>query len=271
MTELINTWQRFAEITIKTNDLDPMYSVIRGLNQTRSRDWMGRFIIYFLCFYDAGGAADAAENWTDKDFWQRLKYAGQVKETKRGTERRHFRGVNALRACATLESYEVSPWYLLENMYGVVHERPPTYAEFYKRMTTRFAGTAMGPYFIWKLYDIFNICLDMPITLSFDEALKYMPDEPRKSAEHFFPSFEHGLKEVTDYIHQYKHPVRPGLCGLAEAETILCMMKGYFKTKTHVIGDDIHDKTVQLANHPELWPLLPDDVEPDAYQRGELA
>jgi hypothetical protein len=218
----------------------------------------------FLLYYDAGQAADIAENVPDR-FWDYL-IQGELGETfqklKRGTERRHFRGAASLNALRKLKSFGMEPWELLHLMYPLQITRDPTYSELYKRMTTDFAGTQFGPYFIWKLYDIFNVCLGMPITLSFDEALKYMPDEPRKAAEYFFGSFHDGLTKVDLNIGQYDHPVRGGKCGLAEAETILCMMKGYFKTKTHSIGDDIFEKYEQLKRYPELQALLPDVIEP---------
>lgn len=277
MTEVIDTWQRFAEVTIKTNDLDPMYEVIYQLNKTKSRKWMGVFIMTFLLYYDAGQAVKVADmHEEDKDrpwsYWGWLQYNAQQNPTfmKRGTERRHFRGENERKALEKLASFGLEPWELLVDMYDPdLHY--PTYTMFYQRMTTKFAGTQFGPYFIWKLYDIFNVCLDMPISLSVMEAMKYMPAEPQKAAEHFFPSFRTAVEEVTSYISQFDHPVVAGRkCGLAEAETVLCMMKGYFKTKTHEIGDDIDEKAEQLGEYRGIWPLLPDRVQPGTYKRGEL-
>lgn len=242
-----------------------MYAVIRGLNETHSRDWMGRYIMYFLLFYDAGGAYQVAEA-NPKDFWGEVKRLAMIKETKRGTERRHFRGKNALSALVNLERFQMTPGELLGQMYGVDHN--PTYTAFYGRMTNLFAGTQFGPYFIWKLYDIFNVCLDMPITLSVGEALKYMPDEPRKAAEAIFGNFDLGLGQVVGYISQFDHPVRPGKCGLAEAETVLCMLKGAFLTKSHQVGDDIDEKVSQLKGIGGMS-YLPPPVS-GLYKLGDL-
>lgn len=272
--EVIVTWQRFAEVTIKTNDLDPMYSVIRGLNQTKSREWMGRFLMYFLMFYEAGDAAFTADNLDglpEYEFWNEVRNC-DIMKFKRGTERRHFRGENAKKAIARLTSFELSSWELIEEMYppgtGV-----PTYTEFYQHMTTYFAGTQMGPYFIWKLFDIFNLCLDWPISMTIEEAVKYMPDEPRKSAAHFFPNytFQEAIMEVVAEINDYDHPVVPGRkCGYAEAETILCMMKGAFWTKSHRIGDDIDEKRAQLNWIPALQAMLPEPVTGQYEVGGEF-
>lgn len=271
MTEIVTTWQRFAEITIKTNDLDPMYEVFRKMNfAVQDRNWMGRFILTFLLFYDAGQAVRVAKETNDNSYWNKL-YAIYPR-AKRGIERRHFRGFAGLNAIEKLQSFKMSPWEILIAMYpGDQDDQNVTYTHLYKNMTSTFAGTQFGTYFIWKLYDIFNICLDMPISLSSDEAIKYMPDEPRKAAEHFFGDFKHGLELVTREIRSKPHPVLPGrTCGLAEAETVLCMMKGFFKTKTHEIGDDIQDKWDQLVDFPELRVLLPPGVERGLYVRGEL-
>lgn len=268
MTEQISTWQRFAEVTIKTNDLDPMYSVIYGLNRTKSRKWMGVFIMTFLLYYDAGQAAKVADNFErggdPQGYFIWLQHVAQAAPTqmKRGTERRHMRGENERKALENLASFGWEPWQLLMLMYDAdPAANQLTYNRFFKRMESRFAGTQFGPYFIWKLYDIFNVCLDMPISLSFEEARKYMPDEPRKAAVHFFGDFAKGLAEVEHYIKNFDHPVVPGRkCGLAEAETALCMMKGFFKTKSHEIGDDIDDKYFQLMGNSELSKLLPGPV-----------
>lgn len=272
MTELITTWQRFAEVTIKTNDLDPMYSVIAGLAKTKDKAWMGRFLMYFLLFYDAGGAALVADMATDQDFWEVVESNVQVKEVKRGTERRHFRGANGLKAVQKLRGMRGSAWSTLACMYPapIFASTPVTYTMLYQHMATAYAGTQFGPYFIWKLYDIFNVCLDMPISLSFGEALRYMPDEPRKAADVIFKDFSVGLIKVNDYISQFDHPVRPGKCGLAEAETVLCMLKGAFLTRTHTVGDDIHEKWYQLKDAPELRELLPPLVNDAYYKLGVL-
>lgn len=277
MTELITTWQRFAEITIKTNDLDPMYEVIYKLNKTKSRKWMGVFLMTFLLYYDAGQAIREADfHCSDLDlarpYWEEQLFRAQdPKFRKRGTERRHMRGENERKALEKLASFGLEPWELLMDMCSGME----SYSQLYRRMSTVFSGTQFGPYFIWKLYDIFNVCLDMPISMSREEAFKYMPDEPKKVLYELLLRMdsESGwfvLKTINDYVSQFDHPVLPGRkCSYAETETILCMIKGFFLTKTHVIGDDILEKNLQLAGYPEIQALLPGEPQ-EVYQRGEL-
>ena len=282
MTEQVTTWQRFAEVTIKTNDLDPMYEVIYKLNKTKSRKWMGVFLMTFLLYYDAGQAirwADHHEGLNGK-YWEALLELNREFPTvmKRGTERRHMRGENERKALEKLASFGLEPWELLMKM----DPSPPlvklSYTDLYNHMTTVFAGTQFGPYFIWKLYDIFNVCLDMPISMDAHEALKYMPGEPLKVLDYFCEKWNltrhAALGQFWLEVRNYDHPVLPGRkCSYAETETILCMIKGFFLTKTHVIGDDIQEKFEQLTAYPDIQKLLPsldNAIYGLNFQRGEL-
>jgi len=50
----------------------------------------------------------------------------------------------------------------------------------------------------------------------------------------------------------------------------LCMLKGYFITKTHTIGDDIESKYAQLKNKPEYHQYLPPRQDWSQYERATL-
>jgi len=266
MTEQIKNWQRFAEVLIETNELDPTYSVIKGLYETMDRGWFSRFMVYFMLFYDLGDAVKCADS-TKVDnfsFWNYVTDAAENPKTKRGGARRHFRGLNASRAIATLRKFPL--YELVDDWYA------PTYTSIYLKMVSKYAGTQMGPYFIWKLYDIQNICLGRPIKLSLDEALKYMPEEPRKNAGMFFPeyTFRQVLTVMTAEVAKYPHPVRDGYCGYAEVETILCALKGYFGTKSHWIGEDIGSRYDELSLYPNIQDLLPPPIVRGTYDCVEV-
>ena len=265
--EVVSTWQRFAEITIQTNDLDPLYQVFHCLRQKESDEWMGRMLVYFLLFYHVGNAIDAADTWSDEDFWINLYDVANDPKTPRGTERRHFRGQKALFAVQNLSGKGLSPWSTLSYMYK------PSYREFFHHVVNNYKGTQFGPYFIWKLYDIFNVCLGMPISMSTDEAWAYMPDEPKKVAALMGNKWTvppaTAFARVNHFVGSQKHPFLNRMCGPAETETVLCMLKGYFLTKTHVIGDDIVEKWHQLKDYPSVQDMLPPFVG-NKYTRGEL-
>lgn len=239
---IVNDWRYFAKVTIETNDLDPMYDVIAGIHDTMPPEFTGRFVMHFLLFYNAGEAYKAA--MSNEPFWDYVR--DHYPTVKRGTERRHMRGSAGQRAIINLERIHEDPWMvLLEMKKGVTN-----YTELYENMTTRFAGTQFGPYFIWKLFDIFDVCLRWPIEMTLKEAVKHCPDEPRKCAEALWPGrrFIDVMEHVTGEIEQWDHPIVDRKCGYSEAETILCMMKGFFVTKTHTIGDDILEKHEQLKD-----------------------
>lgn len=255
-------WQKFARLTIESNDLDPMYELIANLAKTKDRTWMARFIVYFVFFYDAGGAKKFADDLEltlsgnyDKE-WQTMKDLAWLSNTKRGTERRHFRGKNALEALKNLHIMKMDMTSMVQDWWA------PNYTQFYQKMSTKYARCQLGPYFIWKIFDIVSVGLGRHITMSLDEAVKYMPEEPRKAAKLFFPDqdFREALLMVNGRVSAHRHPVVDRYCDFPETETILCMMKGFFATRTHAIGDDILDKYVQLNKYPELQALLPKQI-----------
>lgn len=256
-------WQKFARLTIESNDLDPMYELIANLKDKKDRTWMARFIVYFVFFYDAGGAKEFADELEDvisgnyDKEWELMKARAWEPTTKRGTERRHFRGKNAIEALKNLHIMKMNMTTMVDDWWA------PTYDQLYKKLSTKYARCQLGPYFIWKIFDIVSVGLGRYISMSLDEAVKYMPEEPRKAAAMFFPDkpFRETVDMIDTYIGQFQHPVPDRWeCGYPEAETILCMMKGFFGTKVHAIGDDIADKHRQLHDYPELQALLPKQI-----------
>lgn len=262
MTQTIN-WVKFARLTIESNDLDPMYELIRNLKKTKDPAWMARFIVYFVFFYDAGGAKKFADELAqtanlfqyDRE-WELMKNLAWLSDTKRGTERRHFRGKNAIDALKNLHLMKMPMTEMVDDWWA------PTYTQLYQKVSTKYARCQLGPYFIWKIFDIVSVGLGRHISMNLDEAVKFMPDEPRKAAAMFFPDrdFRAALGTVNDYVSGMKHPVADRYCSYPETETILCMMKGFFGTKVHAIGDDILDKHNQLKDYPELQALLPKQI-----------
>lgn len=262
MSILVNNWGQFARITVQTHDLDPMYDFINNARQVKGQTWADKFALHFFMFYDAGGAAAAADH--NGDFW---KYVlDNFDKFKRGTERRHYRSEKGFKAAKRLSSFG-SPSNVWENMYR------QNYTDMVNNIKDKFFGCEIGPYFMWKAYDLMDRGLGLSISLTLDEAARNIPDEPRKCAAVVFPDLS--LKEVLAKVAvQIQDLPAPGsdnrTCSYSEAETVLCMMKGYFLTKTHQIGDDIQEKHMQLASHPEYLQFLPKRVNLNDYKRGTL-
>lgn len=261
----ISTWRQFAKVTIETNDLDPTYVFLHAAKAEKGDDWATKFALHYLCFYDLGEAVMAADTVEQADFWKYVKT--HFPKFKRGTERRHTRGPQGEAYIHEL-SKKGTPLEIWDRMYS------PTYSGMVHRFKEEFQGCGFGHYFLWKVLDFQERIWERKITLSLAEAAKYCPDAPRKCALILWPGmeFEGVIEVVADYI--YEFPAPPGgnrMCSYQEAETILCMLKGYFITKSHTIGDDIDSKWDQLKNFPAYLQYLPPKQDWTQYERAALA
>jgi hypothetical protein len=215
-----------------------------------------------LMFYHLGEAVKAAAVG-EKHFYEHVQ--DNYDTCKRGTERRHFRGAAGRASIASIiQAFPASPAAAVRSLHA------PLYPTLRANYANRLAG--FGDYFIWKAADFTDRIFDLPIDYS--QALKFMPNEPIKCAKTVWPDqpVQQTLDMVVEEIKQY--PAPPGRdrpCGVSEAETVLCMLKGYFITKTHVIGDDINDKHDDLGDDLyDLAKYLPPKVILTDWTRGEL-
>jgi len=259
---LITSWRDFAEITVDTHDLDPMYDLIYGIRRRYGMPAAERYALHFFLFYDAGEAAGCM--FSKVPFWTYID--NNYRTCRRGTERRHFRGDNGSRAIAILRTIGEP-----RDVWGTLYR--PNYDEFVHNVNTNFKGCQIGPYFMWKAMDIFDRCLGQPMELYHRTAAKYMPEEPLKCAKAVWPDSPamFSLERVVTAIAHLTAPGEPNrACSYPEAETVLCMMKGYFITKTHTVGDDVAEKHRQLKDYPLLTEILPKQQDWKQYVRGAL-
>jgi len=260
---VIDTWQKFAKVTIETDDLDPSYIFLKRARELKGESWACRFVIHFLCFYDLGGAVKAADQTTDSSFWDYT--IANFHAFPRGTERRHSRGDIGLGYITNLSQHG-SP----TRIWGMM--QAPTYTDLVRTFNYGFKGCGFGPYFIWKVLDLQERVWGRKISLSLEEAVRYCPDEPRRCATFLWPEerFSEVMTKVALYVSNFPAPNGGRPCSYQEAETVLCMLKGYFITKTHTIGDDVDEKHNQLYRWPELQALLPPKQDWRQYERGTL-
>jgi hypothetical protein len=225
--------------------------------------WCRRFAIHYLCFYDMGGAVAAAEQTTEADFWSYV--LDNYVAFPRGTERRHSRGELGLRYVTNLSKLGTP-----RDIWRAMHA--PNYTTLVKVFTTQFKNCGFGPYFIWKVMDFQDRIFENPVSLSLVEAVTHCPNEPRKCADTVWPGrgFLWCIDEIAQYIKQWVAPGAPDrMCSLPEAETLLCMMKGWGITKTHTIGDDVDLKYEQLRKWPQFLKFLPPKQDWSQYVRPD--
>lgn len=247
----VSTWQVLARELIRINDLDPTYTLIYNGRAEFGNDWANKFCLHMLMFYDVGEAAKAAIIPHDQ-FWEYVR--DNFSTCKRGIERRHFKTANGRNSIADLCEVIPDPRFAFEILRG----------RNVGEVTEKFSIIrGFGAYFIWKACDYLDRCMGMPVDYS--NSAKYLPSEPAKAAKAFWPdnTLAQSLQIVADEISQYPAPPtydRP--CGPSEAETVLCLMKGYFITKVHVIGDGILHNYQSLGDDPHnLKRFLPPLVD----------
>lgn len=257
MPSTISTLKDFARVTVHTKDLDPIYDMAWAIRQVRGLEWAKKFCLYQLMYYYPRAACDAADA---PDFWEFV--VQNYKEAKRGVERRHFRGKNGMNAIDFLIRKYPDPIAYWDDVYD------RNYA------TMRFNVTrtpSFGDYFAWKAADYMDRVLSMPI--DFSASAKFMPEEPAKCADAIWPGINlvDALEIVTRLIDDLPAPGEPNrMCGWSEAETVLCMAKGYFFTKVHDVGFDLEDYYNVMKGH-QYAQYVPPMIDKSQYVRGQLA
>jgi hypothetical protein len=254
-------WTNFAVNLVKTGEIDPPYEVIYKGGLSYGDEWAERFALHYFLFYDLGGAARCANDTTP--FWSYVTNGYHL--FKRGKSRRHFRGENGARAIRLLLEYPTAG-----DVFAALYQ--PTYAGMYHHIQDNFDGCQIGDYFRWKLMDIFDRCLGRHVSLSMPEALKFLPETPRKGAKQFFPndSLTTALMSVVRTISHLPAPGNPNRpCDLPEAETILCAMYGARKG-TYRFGMDLDHRREELKDFPDLVEFLPTHQDWSPYDCSNL-
>lgn len=250
--------EQFSRDLIATGELDPMYDLIDKGFERYGSQWANQYALHLFMYYDAGQAAALANATTELDFWHMQHYG--YPDFKRGTERRHFRGDKGLKAMQTLQ-HMGSPTSVWNKMHS------SSYTGLVNNVETRFGGCQIGPYFTWKAMDILDRCLGVPVSLSLGEAVKYLPDEPRKCAKTLWPtiSLPEVLLDIREMIKDLPAPGAKGkLCGFSEVETILCAVNSLVKG-SYRFGQDIDRRHNELRAHPSLLKLLPEKQDWSKY------
>lgn len=236
------SWQDFAAKTIATDDLDPVYVALYRAGMPE--DMLMRWCTAFVTYYHMGTACQLCtlkgdEFWTE--LWNRYDIA------PRASERRHFRGEagkNAMRA-----------WI---NTYGTPEKffaacMQPTFMKLLK-----MAIPQIGHYFTWKCMDLREAVFGYDVDWAGSEY--HMVTLPMRGLDVIFPELEgnrkadygQALLKVADAIKHIPAPPRYARnCGVAEAETVCCMAKSYYKSKKP-IGKDILEKRHDLTGYGEI-------------------
>jgi hypothetical protein len=235
-------WKKFAELTIKTNDLDPVYVALHDCGMPE--DMMMRWCAAFITYYHMGTACQLCTLQGD-EFWTELW--NRYDTNPRASERRHFRGDAGKRAMkAWINTYKTPEKFFAACM-------QPSFMKLLQK-----AIPQVGTYFTWKCMDLREAVFGYEVDWS--EAEYHLVGLPMSGIEYLFPECKKhgprghcdGLREIADAIKQFDAPPRKiRKCGIAEAETVACMVKAHYVNKKP-IGKDIVEKRYDLTGWGEI-------------------
>lgn len=245
---------QFGRALLETNDLDPVYVVLWNTEWDRPDDQY-RWLLAYWAFYHVGTASVIAE--AETGYWGRMMAAAMSKEFPRSSERRHYRGQQAVTSVQWLmdECDGGSPRALLEPLLG----ETLTVEEVIKEVSR---WNRFGPWISFKVADMLER-LGLA-TVTFDDTAMFLFDSPRKAAELLAEVEEVDRADYEEWAvrrvleelggdpdrkwasgqpvgnitlapPRYERPINE-----QEAETILCKYGSYVKGKYHV-GKDIHE------------------------------
>lgn len=236
----------FGRQLISTEDLDPVYSLLwEGRNHFKGgklADWL----VAYWCFYHCGTAAwIIAHGPSSGDgYWAALEEAANSAKHPRGTERRHFRGQNGIKAVRGLRSHGLTCDELIEGLRGGVEE--PTLETVTGRVT-EWGG--FGPWIAFKVADMIERLGIFPVSFSPMDVFK-MFDAPRKGAELMAEKYG-PHRGSTPYLWAYNQIIRQlgtlkapprfeRRINIQEVETVLCKWKSHMNGH-YPPGNDIEE------------------------------
>lgn len=234
----------FGRELIRTGDLDPVYI---ALYQARGRGkitdaQLKRWLLAYWFFYHVGVASQLSELRGDEFYAACFDWA-DTPASKRGTERRHFRGTKAGAAVVSLEKR---------------YSKPEDAVDSLRRINLTFGGVAtevqtwpmFGPWIAFKVADMLERCLGVPVDFSqcelgfYTDPLKggvyanafrngYRPDE----LEAYYAQTTSGERQVMlvesiawlrKEFRRLEAPPRDDRpIGVQEIETVLCKWKSH--------------------------------------------
>jgi hypothetical protein len=268
----------FGRELLRTNDLDPVYVLVWEAMKAGDLipEEVRRWLLAYFCFYHVGTASWIAEGL---NYWDRFETAAGSKDYPRCSERRHFRGAQALRSVAYLKSRGVGE---LFGPFDRGADREWTAAEVVE-VVQQWVG--FGPWIAFKAadmlerlsllrieFDLDTVMYDSPMEgarllwelegpkgvdgvnvgeWAVDRILTHLsvPGGTDPASAHITPHpvvgrASSGPADVFLAPPRYERPV-----GLQEVETILCKWKSYMGGRYHV-GEDVASCRWSLLRFP---------------------
>lgn len=248
--------EEFGRQLLASRDLDPVYCALHDLKRHWGVSRVARWMVAYWCYYHCG-AASYLSDFVGARFWSEMMRAAENKEPAptdgrwpRGSERRHFRGQQAIRSVEELATrYGDRPEEMVIYVAGSAVEpwgKLTTESNPFEAVAKRVREhRGFGPWISFKVGDMLERVLGTPV--DFSEAAVFMFKDPVKAAlmvwrdkmrlpENAKPKDTaaaiHGVVEhlLGEFDGTTAPPNGDRLVGLQEVETVLC------KWKSHVNG-----------------------------------
>lgn len=246
----------FGKQLLETGDLDPVYIVLWEAGITQEE--LMRLLVPYWCFYHLGTAA-----WicSQPNYWTAMKMAAGSKDYPRSSERRHYRGAQALRSVEWLE--EVGVVDLWQRLLKCSNEE---YATAEAVITEVKSWVGFGNWIAFKVADMLERLNLFEVVFDLDTV---MYESPRKAAAMLWDEcgqphsgfnnecawavewLMENLKEpvtrkvgdthrtfLQEKVARLAPPRYERAINLQEIETILCKWKSHMDGHYHV-GEDI--------------------------------
>jgi hypothetical protein len=244
----------FGRDLIITEDLDPLY--VGVFNAALSRSDLAAFLLTYWMFYNAGFSAMTVDRLRAAGagaYWEAIaRAAGDL--TRRGTERRHFRGQKAVNAVATLSS-----WYADGPEEAVDYIASPDYTGI-----SRFTGIMeraqkwpqFGPWIAFKAADMIDCCgYNAVDSTGCDLAMYKTPVAGAELYAQLSAVAPHNVVRYAvnelelEYIDLYAPPKFGRRVGIFEIETVLCKTKSAAGGHYHLGKDTVEIR--HMLSHSE--------------------
>jgi len=243
--------EAFSKALLETGDLDPVYIAIHHSNLPPNT--LHRLCVAYWCLYHLGAAAFLAEQ-RERNFWTALQSAAanEKKFWPRGTERRHWRGQQAIRSVDSLINLSKRDATSLVQIWSA-----PTFKQVAQRVQQ---ARGFGPWISFKVADMFERVIGVDVDFSDCELGFY--SEPRKGvALHLKGKADADVDkaDIKNVVHHLIHTFRTHKApprnnrpvNVQEAETMLCKWKSHMGGH-YEIGKDIREVSHALSNWGDL-------------------
>lgn len=255
----------FGKQLLETGDLDPVYLMLEEANLDEAQ--LYRWLIAYWCYYDCGVASYLSE--LKAEYWTVFLAAAENIVScpgtadgrwPRGSERRHFRGAQAINAVHELCARYPLPEKMLEYIIG--DGTPQKFQEVAARAKIH---RGFGSWISFKIGDMLDR-LGL-VKVDFTRSDVFFFDDPAKAAEIFFRKknkvpdactvkrdvvIPEVVSHLEDHFKNYMAPPiyeRP--VGIQEIETILC------KWKSHLNGHyPVQKDTKEILHKLERWEII---------------